>query len=77
MKREYDFSKDVRGKLYRKVAELRLPIYPDAKVQEQVERLARKNGKEIGEMVNQIGKKRLKLTEDSRASVGLALIPST
>ncbi len=30
MKREYDFSKAVRGKFYRKGAELRLPIYLDA-----------------------------------------------
>ena len=43
MKREYDFSKGVRGKFYRKGAELRLPIYLDAKLQEQVERLAEKN----------------------------------
>lgn len=33
MKREYDFSKVVRGKFYRKKAELRLPIYLDAKLQ--------------------------------------------
>jgi hypothetical protein len=42
MKREYDFSKGVRGKFYRKGAELHLPIYLDAKLQEQVERLAEK-----------------------------------
>ena len=46
MRGEYDFSKGVRGKFYRKGAELRLPIYLDTKLQEQVERLARKNGKE-------------------------------
>jgi hypothetical protein len=40
MKREYDFSKAVRGKFYRKNAEDRLPIYLDAKVQAQVDRLA-------------------------------------
>ncbi len=57
MKREYDFSKAVRGKFYRKGAELRLPIYLDAKLQEQVERLAEKNGKDVGEMVNQFVRK--------------------
>ncbi len=57
MKREYDFSKGVRGKFYRKGAKLRLPIYLDAKLQRQLERLARKKGKEIGEMVNQLVKK--------------------
>ena len=57
MRREYDFSKGVRGKFYRKGAYLRLPIYLDARLQRQLERLARKKGKDIGEMVNQLVKK--------------------
>jgi len=57
MKREYDFSKGVRGKFYRKGAQLRLPIYLDARLQRQLERLARKKCKDIGEMVNQLVKK--------------------
>ena len=64
MEREYDFSKSVRGKFYRKEAELRLPIYLDAKLQEQVERLARKNGMDVGEMVNQLVRKEVKLIEE-------------
>lgn len=44
MKGEYDFSKGVRGKFYRKGAELSLPIYLDAKLQAQIERLAQKKG---------------------------------
>ena len=64
MKREYDFSKAVRGKFYRKGAELRLPIYLDAKLQEQVERLAEKNGKDVGEMVNQFVKKEVEVIEE-------------
>ena len=63
MRGEYDFSKGVRGKFYRKGAELRLPIYLDTKLQEQVERLARKNGKEIGEIVNQLVQKEVELFE--------------
>ena len=51
MKREYDFSKGVRGKFYRKGAQLRLPIYLDARLQRRLERLARKKGRDIGEMV--------------------------
>jgi len=42
---------------------LRLPIYLDTKLQEQVERLARKNGKEIGEIVNQLVQKEVELFE--------------
>jgi hypothetical protein len=63
MKREYDFSKAVRGKFYRKGAELHLPIYLDPRLQAQVERLARKNGKEVGEMVNQLVQKEMELIE--------------
>lgn len=64
MKREYDFSKGVRGKFYRKGAELRLPIYLDAKLQEQLERLAEKKGKDIGEVVNQLVQKEVELIEE-------------
>lgn len=64
MKREYDFSKGVRGKFYRKGAELRLPIYLDAKLQKQLERLALKNGKDIGEVVNQLVQKEVELIEE-------------
>lgn len=64
MKREYDFSKGVRGKFYRKGAELRLPIYLDAKLQKQLERLALKNGKDIGEIVNQLVQKEVEPIEE-------------
>ncbi|HEV7510097.1 MAG TPA: hypothetical protein VGO27_00240 [Candidatus Acidoferrum sp.] len=64
MKREYDFSKGVRRKFYRKGAELRFPIYLDAKLQGQVERLAKKNGKDVGEMVNQLVRKEVEAIEE-------------
>lgn len=64
MKSEYDFSKGVRGKFYRKGAELRLPIYLDAKLQEQLERLAEKNGKDVGEIVNQLVRKEVEVLEE-------------
>jgi cytidylate kinase len=64
MKREYDFSKAVRGKFYRKGAELRLPIYLDTKLQGQLERLAQRKGKELGEVVNQLVKKEIELLEE-------------
>jgi hypothetical protein len=50
MKREYEFSKGVRGHFYRKRGELRLPIYLDAKLQGKLEPLAQKKGKDIGEV---------------------------
>ena len=64
MKRQYDFSHGVRGKFYRKGAELRLPIYLDAKLQSQLERISQKKGKQIGEVVNQLVKKEVQLLED-------------
>jgi cytidylate kinase len=64
MKREYDFSKGVRGKFYRKGAELRLPIYLDAKLQRKLERLAREKGKDVGEMVNQLLRKDVAFLEE-------------
>jgi cytidylate kinase len=64
MKREYDFSKAERGKFYRKGAELRLPIYLDAKLQSQLERIAQRKGKEINDVVNQLVKKEVELLEE-------------
>jgi cytidylate kinase len=64
MKREYDFSKGVRGKFYRKGAGLRLPIYLDANLQRKLERLAQKKGKDVGEMVNQLLRKDVEFIEE-------------
>lgn len=64
MKREYDFSRAVRGKFHHKGAALRLPIYLDLKLQRQLERLAQKKGKEIRELVNQLVKKEVELLEE-------------
>ena len=64
MKREYDFSKAEKGKFYRKGTELRLPVYLDAKLQDQLEKIARKKGKELGEVVNHLVKKEVELLEE-------------
>jgi cytidylate kinase len=64
MKREYDFSKGVRGKFYRKGAQLRLPIYLDAKLQKQIEKLAEKNGKNVNDLVNQLVQREVELIEE-------------
>lgn len=64
MKREYDFSKGVRGKFYKSGAELRLPIYLEPKLQEQLERLAERKGKDVGEVVNQLVQKEVETLEE-------------
>jgi hypothetical protein len=58
MKDEYDFSKGVRGKFFHPNASLRLPIYLDSSLQAHFEGVAKKNGKDIGEIVNSFLKKR-------------------
>jgi cytidylate kinase len=42
---------------------IQLPIYLDAKVQAQVERVARKNGGEVSQLVNQVVQKEMELIE--------------
>jgi cytidylate kinase len=64
MKQEYDFSKAERGKFYRKGAALRLPIYLEAKLQSQLERIAQKKGKELSDVVNQLVRKEVELLEE-------------
>lgn len=63
MKREYDFSNAVRGKFYRKGAELRLPIYLDSVMRRRLERVAKRRGKPVGDLVNQLLKKDLAVLE--------------
>ena len=63
MKREYDFSKGVRGRFFRKGAELKLPIYLDNATRRRLERIAKKNGKPVTELVNQLLKKDVELLE--------------
>ena len=64
MRRNYDFSKSERGKFYREGAQLRLPIYLDAKLQKQLERLAQKNGKDVSELVIQLLEREVELIEE-------------
>lgn len=64
MKREYDFSGAERGKFFRKGAELRLPIYLEAELQQKLESIARMKGKDVGELVNQLMRKEVELLEE-------------
>jgi cytidylate kinase len=63
MKREYDFSRAVRGKFFRKGAELNLPIYVDSSMRRRLERIAKRKGKPVTELVNQLLKKDVELLE--------------
>ena len=50
-----DFSKAVRGKFYRKGAELRLPIYLDPKLQRKIAApRSERVRKDVSDVVNQL-----------------------
>ena len=70
MKRECDFAKAARGKFYRKGAELRLPIYLDSAMRRRLERIAKKKGKPVEDLVNQLLKKDLAVLETRRRLQG-------
>ena len=64
MKKEYDFSKAERGKFYRRNADVRLPIYLGTRLQRQVEGLATRTGRDMGDVVNQIVEAEMRLIGD-------------
>ena len=66
MKDNYDFSKGVRGKFYRKGATLRVPIYLEAQLQNRLERIAEEKGRELGDVVNDLLAKEVATLEGSR-----------
>ncbi len=54
MKKEYDFSKGVRGKFYRVNASLNLPIYLDADVAKFVQEFAKNKKVDTQTIVNKL-----------------------
>jgi len=52
MQKEYDFSKGERGKFYNKDATFNLPIYLEPEVESFIAKLAKKQKKNINEVVN-------------------------
>jgi hypothetical protein len=54
MRKEYDFSKGVRGKFFRKDAEFNLPVYLDADNLSFVTKIAERKKADISEIVNDL-----------------------
>ena len=54
MRKEYDFSKGVRGKFFRKDAEFYLPVYLDADNLSFVTKIAERKKTDISEIVNDL-----------------------
>lgn len=63
MKREYDFSKGVRGKFYRANAKLQLPIYLDQDVEKFVKKRAQEKKVETATLVNDLLRKGISIVE--------------
>ncbi len=63
MKKEYDFSRGVRGKFYHKTAVLRLPIYLDQKLQLHIEKIAKRRKQAFGTTVNHLLAKEVELLQ--------------
>jgi hypothetical protein len=57
MKKEYDFSKGVRGKFYRSDAKLRLPVYLEPDAAAFLRKIAEEKGTDVQQVVNDLIKK--------------------
>ena len=54
VKKEYNFSKGVRGKFYRPGLKLELPVYLDEEAMAVVQRIARKEKTDVSAVVNDL-----------------------
>jgi hypothetical protein len=63
MKKEYDFSKGVRGKFYNADAEFNLPIYLEPEIAEFVQKLAVEKNVDVNKIVNLLLKKDKEIIE--------------
>lgn len=63
MKDEYDFSKGVRGKFFRKDAALKIPVYLEPEVRRFLGERAKARGIEVDELVNELLKRDIETIE--------------
>ena len=63
MKKQYDFSKAVRGKFHRTNAALKLPVYLDKDVQSFVQEIAASKQSDVATVVNELLKSDMHLAE--------------
>jgi hypothetical protein len=66
MKKEYDFSKGIRGKFYRPNVKINLPIYLDPENYDFVEKIAQKKNQDIAVIVNKL----IKSDKDLAKAIG-------
>ena len=63
MRKEYDFSKGIRGKFYRQGAKLNLPVYLDSEVLAFVKRIAEKRRTDVSSIVNELIRNDMQLAD--------------
>ncbi|MEO8649743.1 MAG: hypothetical protein ABI539_11315 [Acidobacteriota bacterium] len=63
MKKEYDFSKGVRGKFHNPDGEFNLPIYLDREVSDFVQRLAVEKKVDRSQIVNKLLRKDMEIID--------------
>jgi hypothetical protein len=63
MRKEYDFSKGVRGKFYQPNAKLNLPVYLDKEVLSFVLGIAEKRKTDLSSIVNELLRKDMQLAD--------------
>jgi hypothetical protein len=66
MKKEYDFSKGVRGKFYRPDIKINLPVYLDSEVLDFVQKIAKKKKTDISSVVNNLIKNDIELVDNTK-----------
>ncbi len=66
MKKEYDFSKGVRGKFFKPNAKLNLPVYLDSEVQNYLRERAQSKGVELNQLVNELLRRDIDMIESVR-----------
>ena len=66
MKKEYDFSKGVRGKFFKPNAKLNLPVYLDSEIQNYLRERAQSKGVELNQLVNDLLRKDIDMIESVR-----------
>ena len=68
MENEYDFSKAEQGKFYRPIEELDIPVYLDKKVRNFFNKKALEKNVELGEIINAILLKEMRLASSKGKS---------
>ncbi|MFZ1386097.1 MAG: hypothetical protein WBP46_01765 [Thiolinea sp.] len=65
MKEEYDFSKGVRGRLYRPVVRLNIPVYLDQDIEVWFAEHAKAKGVNVQQLVNELVRKDISLIQSA------------